>query len=1101
MQSINFLHLTDLHIGDKYQKGLISQTKKILFEDVEFILSKIESLDLVFFTGDFVQRGTSEEFDSLENFLKDLWERFNKKGHNPYLLCVPGNHDLERVNNENDPTHKVLLNWINDNQIRDSYFWDAPNQYHSFIIERFKNYQNWYNQTSIRKPSNISFGYLPGDFHCSLLINDVKLGIVGLNSTFLQLSGGDYRKKIGVYPKQIYKLFGDKYYEWLNEHHGSLLLTHHSHEWYEPKSESYFFNEIYTKDTFLENLCGHMHEPNFRSVSNNGYPPIRTILSPSLFGLEYYEDISKLERLHGYTAGRYNFETNKITKTIWPRISYQSKNGIKISQNEEFDLSKDTGSFTETLKELNIESTVDQQQEQLAQIENIELKGKNLFSKKNHEDIGLIRTYFKQNPSHNSVRLSEQNLSIKALTQKSFCWIVTNFGLGEDEFIGTILRDSGINSDNCFSINCDKLKTTEEIMEEIKNTHSKSLPYFLEILNSLDRPLIIFKYLTNEIINEPLKLKEFIRTITDFSPNVKIIFVSSEKPDISVFQYLELTSLDIPAVKHYIENSEEINSEFTFLEYEKIHRISSGIPFYIEKIIEQLKFRPLSDLGEMEYEKPSKEHTENFLPQELLNDIINLKKDKSKEGTRRFFLLTILSLLHGGETFTRIRRFDQNQPFHPDDITYLLRNKLIETIQVSSIFDEKKNDFESIKIIRSSRVVRDCVASLVSEEEKLDIYKETCSLYLGVNWRKSIKLIEPKEAELNLIVHQNLQIAIRFLLLKSIEKKDTLEIERISRLASTLVEYFSNKGSYKDAISLSEEILLLIGDVNFWDTEYTKTYLLKSLGENLRMTAIHNRSINVLTTICDDEKNSLSKTDRNDVRLSIAHAYKVLDNKDEAMKYANLVKSSESNKNSNLYLSAETILTNFIDDVDEKVRKLKSLKNKAEKFNFNTLKANIILEIGRTIQNEEQLKQIDKIISEPKTDTYTKVRAIVAKADIILNSKSINQITETDLYGLNIAYSYSFYQRLVALLSRCHKLAWNYWLSQNRFDQLLNIFRYSSFVWRICEKHELELFYIDQLHKNQSFIEWFDLNKVGINSVYYEQRIFDLYGNQKAIHE
>ena len=104
MANISYLHLSDLHIGDKYQKGLISQTKKILFEDIDFILTKIKTLDVVFFTGDLVQKGTEEEFTLLEDFLKELWELFKKCGQNPYLLCVPGNHDLERINDLNNPT-------------------------------------------------------------------------------------------------------------------------------------------------------------------------------------------------------------------------------------------------------------------------------------------------------------------------------------------------------------------------------------------------------------------------------------------------------------------------------------------------------------------------------------------------------------------------------------------------------------------------------------------------------------------------------------------------------------------------------------------------------------------------------------------------------------------------------------------------------------------------------------------------------------------------------------------------------------------------------------------------------------------------------------
>jgi len=151
MVNISFLHLSDLHIGDKKQKGLISLTKKILFDDIDFILSKITSLDVVFFAGDLVQKGTKAEFKLLEDFLIELWKLFETHNQNPYLLCVPGNHDLERIDDQNNPTQKVMTNWLNED-IKDDYFWKSPNTYLDFVNERFKNYVDWYKNTSIKKP-------------------------------------------------------------------------------------------------------------------------------------------------------------------------------------------------------------------------------------------------------------------------------------------------------------------------------------------------------------------------------------------------------------------------------------------------------------------------------------------------------------------------------------------------------------------------------------------------------------------------------------------------------------------------------------------------------------------------------------------------------------------------------------------------------------------------------------------------------------------------------------------------------------------------------------------------------------------------------------
>lgn len=1095
MSSIKYLHLSDLHIGNIFQKGLLSQSKKILFEDIDFVFSKVKTLDVVFFTGDLVQKGTSEEFIQLEEFLKELWELFKKHDQNPYLLCVPGNHDLERINDHNNPTQKVMANWVNED-LKNDYFWGKPNLYHDFIVERFKNYENWYKTTSIRKPDNISWGYLPGDFFCSISLNNKKLGVVGLNSSFLQLFEGEAKQKIGIYNKQINHLFDEKYHEWLKAQDVSLLLTHHSPEWFESDSITEFNQEIYTIDSYAEHLCGHMHDPSSTTTSVNGFPSKRLFISPSLFGLEYFGDRSKEERIHGYSAGIYKIDSGKITKTIWPRISIKTKAGVlKISQNEDFNLDKDSSSFTEVIKMPQSKSS---NNNLTKTIDIIEEKGENIFAAKTIHDKGLVRTLYKEVYSHKNIRFQERNIVNTKLHKQKYCWIVTKFGLGEDEFIGSILNDASINPGNCFCINCDETSSVENLIESFNKTFSLDITKFFDIINTLDRPLLVFNSVNEDLSKNAGDLIEFIQTIFDFSSNLRILLVSEIKPDNRIFDYVELFPLDTPAVRQYIEFSQELNSSFTFLECEKIHRLSSGIPLYIDKVIEQLRFRPISDLGDMEFDVPYNDGAENQISEQLKNEINKIMSDETKQGNRRFTLLTVVSLLHNGETFERIRRYDPTIPFHSEDISFLLKNKLIETVHVNSIFEDEQEDSEVIKIIRVPRIIRDYVSSLLRDEEKVEIYKQACNLYLGNNWRISIKLIRTKDAELSIIIHQNLQIAIRFILSSGIEKENSIEISRMTQVSLSLIEYFSNRGAYKDTVSLTEEVLLLIKDLDFEESDVTKTHLTKRLGQSLRMTSIHEKSIKILKSICDDENNSLSKKDRNEIRLSIAYAYETLDNKEEAVKYANLIKKQEKNKNSELYLAAEYVITNFISENSMKLKKLISIRNKASRLGFTTLKANVILNICRISNDQNHIKQLDKIISESKDSTYNKVRALAAKAEIILNTKNINEITSEDLFGLSISYSYSFYQRLHKLLNRCHALAWQYWSAQGRFDQLLNLFRYSSFVWRLCGEIKQEQKYIDELHSNIEFIEWFKLNRQGINSIYYEQRIFTLYNTGRS---
>jgi DNA repair exonuclease SbcCD nuclease subunit len=1091
MRKITFLHFSDLHIGDRKQNGLISQTKKILFDDIEFILKKIQQLDVVFFTGDLVQEGTDSEFDLLEQYLKDLWQLFEKFDQNPFLFCVPGNHDLERLPDCNDPIQKVLTNWVTD-EIKSSYFWVDPNQYHDFINKRFRNYLEWYKNTSIRKPEDINWGFLPGDYYTTIYLNNIKLGIVGLNSSFLQLNKGDFKKKLGIYNKQISYLFGDKYCDWQKEKDLTLLLTHHSSEWFEQQSLEEYNQEIYYTKSFSEHLCGHMHEPTSLTTSVNGFPSKRFSITPSLFGLDYYGENSTYKRTHGYTGGFYYIDSDKIFKTTWPRISIRTKSEvIKIIQNDDFNLEKESSSLTEVISDFQEVKIANKELDSFIEAAK---KTDNLFDSKTLITKDLPRTLYKIIKSHLSIRFQERNLNITRLKDQRYCWIVSKFGLGEDEFIGSFLSEANINVANCFCLNCDEVISKEQLIDTFNKIFSLNITKFFNIINTLDQPLLVFNHLTEELVKNSSGLKDLIQTIFDFSPNLKVIITSENPPNNFFPEYVELFPLDIPAVKQYVEQSQELPCSFTFLEYEKIHRISSGIPFYIDKVIEQLKFRPLSDLGEMEFEYSLDEETEK-IPKSLKNEINQLQSDETEHGSRRYTLLTVLSLLHNGETFERVRKFNPTKPFHPDNISYLLKNKLIETTQVNSIFEEASDDSELIKIIKVPRVIRDYISSLLSDEEKVEIYKQACTLYLGDNWRTTVKMIRPKNVELELIVYQNLQIAIRFILSHGVENNNEFEVTRMTNVAVSLVEDFSQNGAYKEAFSLAEEILLLIKEVNYENFENTRTFLTKSLGQNLRMTSFYDKSITILKSICDDEKKNLSKNIRNHIRLNIAYAYETLNKEQEALYYANLIKKDETNKNGTLYLSAESVIAHFVLDKTEKLSKLNALKAKAAKFGHNTLKANIILEICRIEKDKGQIKQLDKIISESKNDIYNKIRALVVKSEIILGTKKIEDITNEDLLDLNISYSYSFYQRLKSLLTRCHDLAWLYWSKQRRFDHLLNLFRYSSFVWRLCGDLENEQENINKLQSDPNFIEWFKNNSNSTNSIYYNQRVFALYNN------
>ncbi len=90
----NWLHLTDLHRGMSQQSYLWQNIRQIFFNDLSQLHEECGPWDLVIFTGDLTQRGGKEEFEQVDELLEELWEKLQQLGSSPYLLAVPGNHDM-----------------------------------------------------------------------------------------------------------------------------------------------------------------------------------------------------------------------------------------------------------------------------------------------------------------------------------------------------------------------------------------------------------------------------------------------------------------------------------------------------------------------------------------------------------------------------------------------------------------------------------------------------------------------------------------------------------------------------------------------------------------------------------------------------------------------------------------------------------------------------------------------------------------------------------------------------------------------------------------------------------------------------------------------
>jgi hypothetical protein len=342
---LNWLHLTDLHWGLMGQKTLFPNVRDKITKALDHLLEKSGPWDVIFFTGDLVQYGKKEEFDDLEKtflatFKKDLAKRL---GYEPVMLAIPGNHDLDRSALLQFPaTTRSLLDpneYVNvSGQLFRSPEEGMEPESRLAISAAFRNYSNWWSahvestwgrdnvkrigtrRLEVTKPRG---GIMPGDFSATITIQSNerehrKIGVVGLNTTFLQLAGGDFRGKLSWDPRQLNAVCDDDPPAWVKQHDACLLLTHQGPDWLAPEARGLAMYEINPPGRFAAHLFGHEHELLVESKSTLGGPLLNTWQGSSLFGLEHFgEGLAKADRRHGFSAGRLDSDQSELR--IWPR--------------------------------------------------------------------------------------------------------------------------------------------------------------------------------------------------------------------------------------------------------------------------------------------------------------------------------------------------------------------------------------------------------------------------------------------------------------------------------------------------------------------------------------------------------------------------------------------------------------------------------------------------------------------------------------------------------------------------------------------------------------------------------------------------------------
>ncbi len=349
MATFNILHLTDLHYGLENQDSLFPSVRADFFNDLEKLHGWIGSFDLVLFSGDLTQRGRAEEYQGLNKLLDELLRRLKTYGSSdPIFLAVPGDHDLVRPADPDQP-EVLILKDLAETPNREKVWNDLmnPNQagrYRQVIEESFQGYQSWWKDWQLRskgrKDFNLHGGLMPGDFSAVLEKEGARLGVVGLNTTFLQLTADDYEGKLAIDSRQFIEACDGKGDAWFEENlDACVLMTHQPPDWLAPANRTDVFEALIDREgRFAAHFCGHMHVGMAETRSLGWSRARRLLLGGSLFGLET-DRKKKVERIHAYAACRIELPdgAQRGTIRVWPRLAVRrASNTVQFDRDQSF---------------------------------------------------------------------------------------------------------------------------------------------------------------------------------------------------------------------------------------------------------------------------------------------------------------------------------------------------------------------------------------------------------------------------------------------------------------------------------------------------------------------------------------------------------------------------------------------------------------------------------------------------------------------------------------------------------------------------------------------------------------------------------------------
>lgn len=1104
MAHLNWLHFTDLHTGSSEQNWNWPRFQKLLFEDLNRLHEAgVGPWDIVLFSGDLTQSATKEQFEQFSEILQKLWTLFNSFGCPPPLfLSVPGNHDLSRPAPTSSAVKAFKL-WHTDEDVKRIFWESSSNEYRQLIEKAFGNYSSWWEKLSLPKPENLVPGLLPGEFSTVIKKTGINIGIIGLNTAFLQLTDIDYEGKLDIHEKQLFSVCNGDPDGWCDQVNIALLMSHHGSSWLSKSAQSRYSSEIFPPGRFFSHIYGHLHEPQACNFSKGGAQEQRFRQGPSLFGLSSW-GTKKENRIQGYTAGQFEIDDSMVTEKIWPRRLVKKLAGHnRLDPDNTYDLDESNCIVTTSQLKSNNQEDDSEENPISSESDNItsscseEIIRGNDFCDNFGIDVSLLndpldkeqarkklakvpRVALNAEPQHYHIRQREKAMLESLLLNDRCAWLTYDWGLAKNSFVACVVDRFNKNGmPDVFRFLCDDIDDSLDIESHFKKQFGFTIQEFCIYTSKLDNSILVIDEISPKLIKSGSKSREMfdriISSILDFSPNLSIILASRQHQELSVYKSVELSPLNLPDVANYINNHPKAGQQLSSGSVtEELYMHSEGLPMHLDRLIETLQVASLKDLTELEYDTPFDDISSSEpVPKALKQAVASLSASTDKYTRRGFNMLKVLSVLPEGETLQAIKRLYPAKPFYPRNAIELvglslLTVDLFETDSIRLTSERARGDYlsqeQENKYLCVPRQVRDYVNSILTNEERFQIVNHSANLLFGEEWRTGkIKMSRAKTLGARGTISTgpgNEHSVIRCLLRNAIKKQEILEIKRNLQLAISYCRQLKKNDRFNDICIATDEFITLIEGLDL-DEKYAELAILR--GQSLRMIGKRDSALKLFTTVLSRDTGFLTKESLASIYLNMALIHQGNRNSNEAIEAAKMVQNLTSS-DSATFMQAESIQIEFKEE-PIRTEKLRILEKKARSKNHKVVANNILLDLcissNDTIEKQAMLESVLATSDDP----YNKIRAVLKKVSIFSTEKKIHELNKRDKQLLNFGYSFLYAQRLTTLFTSCHEAVWCILKAESNFKTLIAAFRLSSFLWRIRGKEELEAKYLDDINE------------------------------------